>query len=123
LALCRLADPAAVGKLRTRFALIGERWSQGVRLQDAITVLARVQAEAEELRLQKAAQDSVIQKLRTELVRLETLAADRGIAADMAEIAVALKAGELKQARAEIAARSTPRAMKLPGWLRPRGLR
>ena len=123
LALCRLTDPALVGKLRSRFALIGERWSQGVRLQDAITAFARVQAEAEELKLQKAAQDSLIEDLRIELVRLETLAADRGIAADMAEIAVALKAGELKRARAEIAARSTPRAMRLPEWLRPRGQR
>ena len=123
LALCRLTDPAVVGKLRSRFALIGERWSQGVRLQDAITAFARVQAEAEELKLQKAAQDSLIEDLRIELVRLETLAADRGIAADMAEIAVALKAGELKRARAEIAARSTPRAMRLPEWLRPRGQR
>jgi hypothetical protein len=123
LALCRSTDPAVVGKLRSRFTLIGERWSQGVRLEDAITALARVQAEAEELKLKNAAQDSVIQELRTELVRFETLAADRGIAADMAEIAVALKAGELKRAHAEIAARSTLRAMRLPQWLRPRGLR
>ncbi len=116
LALCRLTDPAAVQKLRSRFALIGERWSQSAQLQDAITAFTRVKAEAEQLRLQNTARDLVIQELRTVLLRLETLAEDRAIAADMAEHAAALKAGELNQARAEIAKRSTWRTIRLPGW-------
>jgi Methyltransferase domain len=116
LALCRLTDPAAIGKFRSRFALIGERWSQSAQLRDAITAFRGVKAEAEQLKLQKAAQDSVIQELRTDLLRLETIAKDRAIAADMAENAAALKAGELNQARAEIAKRSTSRGMRLPGW-------
>jgi Methyltransferase domain len=116
LALCRLTDPTAVGKFRSRFASIGERWSQSALLRDTIAAFTGVKAEAEQLRLQKAAQDSVIQELRTDLLRFEALAKDRAIAAEMAENAAALKAGELNQARAEIARRSTWRAMRLPGW-------
>ncbi|MBV8590431.1 MAG: hypothetical protein JO212_10300 [Acetobacteraceae bacterium] len=117
LALCRLTDPMAVGKFRSRSASIGERWSQSAQLRDTIAAFTGVKAEAEELRLQKAAQDSVIQELRTDLLRLEALAKDRAIAAEMAENAAALKAGELNQARAEIARRSSWRAMRLPGWV------
>jgi hypothetical protein len=116
LALCQLTDPLRIGRFRSRFALIGERWSQSAQLRDTITAFTGVKAEAEQLRLQKAAQDSLIQQLRTDLLRLETLAEERAIAAKMAENAAALKAGELDQARAEIAKRSTWRVMRLPGW-------
>lgn len=108
LALCRLTDPAAIATLRSRFALIGERWSQIERLEASESAVARARAESEELRSQIAALDSAMQvrmaALRTDLERFETIAADRARAAEMSETAVALKAGELKRARAEIAA-------------------
>ena len=110
LALCRLTDPAAIATLRRRFALIGERWSQVERLEASESAIAQARAESQELKSQIAALDSAMQvrtaSLQIELARFETMAADRAMAAEMAENAAALKAGELKRARAEIAALS-----------------
>jgi Methyltransferase domain len=110
LTLCRLTDPAAIATLRSRFALIGERWSQVERLEDSESAVARAQAQSQELRSQISALDSAMQvragSLQIELEPFETMAADRAMAAEMAENAVALKAGELKRAHAEIAALS-----------------
>jgi len=108
LALSRSTNPAAIATLRSRFALIGERWSQAQRLEAFESAVVRAQAESQELRSQVAALESGMQtrtaSLETELERFETMAADRAMAAEMAENAAALKAGELSRARAEIAA-------------------
>jgi hypothetical protein len=111
LAMCRLTDPAAIARLRSRFALIGERWSQLERLEASESALARAQAESQEARSQIAALESAMQvriaSLQSEVVRLETMVADRAMAAEMAEKVAALKSGELNRARAEIAALTT----------------
>ena len=108
LALCRLTDPVAIATLRSRFALIGERWSQVERLQASESAVARGQAESQQLRSQIAALDSAMQARtaasQRELERVEAKAADRAIATEMAENAAALKAGELSRARGEMAA-------------------
>ena len=110
LALCQLTDPAAIAKLRSRFALIGERWSQVERLEASETTLALAEAELQEMRSQVATLDAEMQvrtaSLQTELARVETIAADRALAAEMAENAAALQAGKLNRARAEIGALS-----------------
>ena len=108
LALCRLSDPAAIATLRSRFALIGERWSQIERLEAFQSEVARAEAQSQELRSQVEALDSAMQartaSFQIEIERVEATSADRAMAAEMAETAVALKAGELNRARAEIAA-------------------
>jgi small-conductance mechanosensitive channel len=110
LALCWLTDPAAIATLRSRFASIGERWSQVERLESSESALTSAPAELQEMRSQVATLDAEMQartaSSQTELARVETIAADRARATEMAETAAALKAGELKQARAEIAALS-----------------
>jgi glycine cleavage system regulatory protein len=110
LALCWLTDPAAIATLRSRFASIGERWSQVERLESSESALTRAPAELQEMRSQVATLDAEMQartaSSQTELARVETIAADRAMATEMAETAAALKAGELKPARAEIAALS-----------------
>ena len=111
LAMCRLTDPAAVARLRSRFTLIGERWSQLERLEASESALARAQTDSQEARSQIAALESAMQvriaSLQSEVVRLETMVTDRAMAAEMAENVAALKAGELQRTRAEIAALTT----------------
>jgi glycine cleavage system regulatory protein len=108
LALCRLTDPAAIATLRSRFALIGERWSQIERLEAFKSEVARAEAQSQGLRSQVEALDSAMQartaSFQIEIERVEAMSADRAMAAEMAETAVALKAGELSRSRAEIAA-------------------
>jgi Methyltransferase domain len=110
LALCRLTDPAAIATLRGRFALIGERWFQMERLEAFESAVARGQAQSQELRSQVEALDSAMQartaSFQIEIERVEAMAVDRAMAAEMAENVAALKAGELNRARAEIAASS-----------------
>jgi Methyltransferase domain len=117
LALCRLSDPAAIATLRSRFALIGERWSQVARLEAFESEVARAEARSQELRSQVEALDSAMQartaSLQMEIERLEAMSADRAMAAEMAETAVALKAGELSRSRAEIA-ELTARIPRIP---------
>jgi uncharacterized protein YlxW (UPF0749 family) len=108
LPLCRLTDPGAIATLRNRFALIGERWAQVGRLEAFESMFARARTESQELRSQISALESTMQartaSLQIDLERFEMTAADRARAAEMAENAAALKAGELQRARAEIAA-------------------
>jgi hypothetical protein len=125
LALCRITDQSAIATLRSRFAAIGERWSQAERLEDAMNSAGQARAEAIELNSQIATLRAAEAALTNGLRRVETLAADRAIAAEMAENIVAVKAGELNRARREIAkqsARPWRRAVRLLGALAPRGL-
>ena len=70
--------------------------------------LKQARVESQELRSQISALESTMQartaSLQIDLERFEMMAADRARAAEMAENAAALKAGELQRARAEIAA-------------------
>ena len=56
--LCQLADPAAIAMIRTRFALLGERWLMDTRermlAQDIGQRTAAASAEAEQLRAEVA---------------------------------------------------------------------
>lgn len=121
-ALCRLTDPGAIATLRSRFALIGERWAQVERIEASESAVIKAQAELQELRSQIAALDLATQvrtaSLQVELARFETMAADRAMAAEMAENGAAAKASELNQSRAEIAAMSARIARPAPGSVR-----
>jgi hypothetical protein len=123
LALCRLADQAAIATLRNRFAVLGDRWGQAEKLEVAIATAMQARSEAQELTSQIAGLTASEKSLKAELGHLETVAADRAMAAEMAESATALKAGELNRARREIATLSGPlwrRVARALGSLSPR---
>jgi SAM-dependent methyltransferase len=123
LALCRLADQAAIATLRNRFAVLGERWVQAEKLELSIATAMQARSEAAELASQIAALTALEKSLNAELRRLETKVTDRARAAEMAENATALKAGELNRARREIATLSGPpwrRVARTLGSLSPR---
>jgi hypothetical protein len=123
LALCRLADQAAIATLRNRFAVLGDRWGQAEKLEVAIATAMQARSEAQELTSQIAGLTASEESLKAELGHLETVAADRAMAAEMAESATALKAGELNRARREIATLSGPlwrRVARALGSLSPR---
>jgi hypothetical protein len=123
LALCRLTDQAAIATLRNRFAVLGDRWGQAEKLEVAIATAMQARSEAQELTSQIAGLTASEKSLKAELGHLETVAADRAMAAEMAESATALKAGELNRARREIATLSGPlwrRVARALGSLSPR---
>jgi Methyltransferase domain len=91
-ALCRLDDARTIADLRLRFAGLGERWSQAARTAQAEAAAAISRREAD--------------NLRSEVARLEVLAAERAAAVRNAEGAVAARQVQLERMTEEAAAAS-----------------
>ncbi len=98
-ALCKLADPAAVAVIRMRFARLGERWlvdtQKRMVLEDVRRQMAAANAEVEQLRGEVVRHDSEVEQLRAKVVRREG-------EIEQMRTKVVLRQGEIEQMRAKV---------------------